>query len=130
MLLSILIPIIIFSSFYVVSSRLRTRISPSIPYAGGGSLSARFKVLADYGKDPVKLLVEQRKILGDVFCVDLILFKLVFLLGADGNKAVFRAPEESLSFWENVHMFIGPFAGPSGTFPRSIKLRSSSLRLS
>lgn len=61
-----------------------------------------------YGKDPVGFLATQRKQLGDVFCVDLFLVKIVFLLGSEGNKVVFRAHEDDLSFWENIKTFIGP----------------------
>lgn len=94
---------------YVCYKRFTARISPTVPYVGEESLGSRFKALAEYGADPVNFLVKQREKLGDVFCVDLILLKIVYVLGAEGNKAVLRATEDELSFWEITKRFLGPF---------------------
>lgn len=85
-----------------------TRLSSSIPYAGEGSFRSRLQVPVEYGKDPIKFLVETRRKLGDVFCVDLLVTKIVFLLGAEGNKEVLKASEEHLSFWAQVRWSMGP----------------------
>lgn len=102
--------IALFSYGYI---RFTTRISPTVPYAGEESLLARLRVPVEYGLDPVKFLIEQRKRLGDVFCLDLFLIKMVFFLGSQGNKAVLHASENDVSFWENMKLFLGPFVPPS-----------------
>lgn len=45
----------------------------SIPFLGGA---------VEYGTDPVKFLVEQRRKVGDVVRVNLIVMKITFVLGA------------------------------------------------
>lgn len=45
----------------------------SIPFLGGA---------VEYGTDPVKFLVEQRRKVGDVFRVNLVVMKITFVLGA------------------------------------------------
>ncbi|TDL19811.1 cytochrome P450 [Rickenella mellea] len=87
--------------------RFTNRVSPNIPYAGSDSLWDRLKVPVEYGIDPVGFLAKQREKLGDVFCVDLFLVKIVFFLGSDGNKVVLRAAEDQLSFWEGLRWLTG-----------------------
>lgn len=101
------------SAFAYGLLKFNTRISPTIPYAGEQSLSKRLKVPVEYGKDPVEFLRKTRKQLGDVFCVDLSAAKIVFFLGPDGNKEVFRATEEKLSFFEQLKWALGPILYPS-----------------
>lgn len=84
------------------------RLSPSLPYAGESTLASRLSTPVLYGKDPVGFLCETRKRLGDVFCVDLMVAKIVFVLGPEGNKEVLRATEDQLSFWEQIRWALGP----------------------
>lgn len=97
-------------ALYLWYKRFTTRVSPTVPYAGEGSLGSRLKVLAEYGSDPAKFLIQQRKKLGDVFCVDLFLVKFVYFLGPEANRAILRAPENELGFYEFVKRFMGSFA--------------------
>jgi hypothetical protein len=46
----------------------------SIPFLGG---------VVDYGEDPVRFLVEQRKKVGDVFRVNLLVMKITFVIGSE-----------------------------------------------
>ena len=85
-----------------------TRISPNVPYVGEGSWKERLKVPVQYGKDPIGTLVKARKELGNVFCVDLFIFRVVFVLGAEGNREVLKSAEEDLSFWEQARWAFGP----------------------
>ncbi|EJD00757.1 cytochrome P450 [Fomitiporia mediterranea MF3/22] len=101
------LPTIVVGAILYAAHRFTTRISPTIPYAGEESLSARLKAPIEYGKDPVEFLRKTRKKLGDVFCVDLFAFKLVFVLGPEGNKAILRAPEEKISFLEQIKWAMG-----------------------
>lgn len=100
-------------AFFAVSYgvyKFTTPIAPGIPYAGGNSFSARLQVPVEYGKDPVEFLRKTRKQLGDVFCVDLLIVKFVFFLGAQYNRTILRAPENELSFWDQVRWAMGPRA--------------------
>jgi sterol 14-demethylase len=45
----------------------------SIPFFGG---------VVGYGEDPVRFLVEQRKKVGDVFRVNLLVMKITFVIGS------------------------------------------------
>jgi sterol 14-demethylase len=94
--------------------RLTTRVAPGIPYAGEGSWSERLQIPVEYGKDPVGTLAKMRKKLGNVFCVDLFIMRIVFILGAEGNREVLRSAEEDLSFWEQIRWAMGPKLGFSG----------------
>ena len=100
--------IVLVASGVFLKSRFTRRISPTIPYAGEGSFASRITVLVKYRKDPINFLLETREQHGDVFCVDLFVTKFVFLLGPEGNREVLRAPEERLSFWEQVRWAMGP----------------------
>lgn len=97
--------------------RFNTRISPNIPYAGEGSLMSRLKAAGEYGKDPGEFLRKTRKQLGDVFCVDLLILKIVFFLGSEGNKTVLRAAEDQLSFMEQIKWSLGAALDPACKFP-------------
>lgn len=88
--------------------RFSTRISPTIPYVGEGSLSSRLQAPVEYSKDPVNFLNKARNKLGDVFCVDLFAVKIVYLLGVEGNRDILRASEDEISFWENARWAFGP----------------------
>ena len=94
--------------------RFNTRVSPTIPYAGSptpsrdATLSERLLVPQEYAKDPISFLCRTRSILGDVFCVDLLATKIVFALGPEGNKEVFKASEDKLSFIEAIKWSLGP----------------------
>ena len=101
------IPTLFLCGVLYLSHRFTTRISPNIPYAGEGSLSSRLNAADEYGKDPVEFLRKTRQQLGDVFCVDLIIAKIVFFLGSDGNKTVLRAAEDKLSFKDAVRWSLG-----------------------
>lgn len=100
------------AAFVVSAAYLKTKltrqISPTIRYAGEGSIISRLQVPVKYGKDPINFLREAREILGDVFCVDLFVTQIVFFLGPEGNKEVLRASEDHLSFWEQVRWAMGP----------------------
>lgn len=94
--------------------KFTTRVSPNIPYAGSptnaraATLSERLRVPQEYAKDPVQFLCKTRAILGDVFCVDLLAAKIVFTLGADGNRGLLRAADEKLSFDDAIKWSMGP----------------------
>lgn len=92
---------------YVVQ-RFTTRVSPTIPFVGGNSLVARLSAAELFGRNPVELLKRSRELYGDAFCIDLILFKIVFFLGSENNKRVLRASEDELSFIESVKWALGP----------------------
>ena len=101
-------PLLIVGLIYA-AHRFTSRISPDVPYAGEGSLSSRLQVPVEYAKDPVEFLRKTRKELGrDVFCVDLLAAKMVFVLGAEGNREILRAGEERLSFWDGIKWVFGP----------------------
>ena len=87
--------------------KFSTRVSPSIPYAGEGSFISRLLVPVQYGKDPITFLTKTREKLGDVFCVDLIIMKIVFFLGMEGNKVILKGEEDKVSFWESVKWTFG-----------------------
>ena len=106
--LTTLSAVILIASGVFLRSKFNRRISPTIPYAGEESFVSRLTVPVKYGKDPVKFLLQTREQLGDVFCVDLFVTKFVFILGPDGNREVLRAPEDRLSFWEQVLWAMGP----------------------
>ncbi|PAV18547.1 cytochrome P450 [Pyrrhoderma noxium] len=97
--------------------RFSSRISPTIPYAGEGSLVSRLKVPVEYGKDPVQFLINARKKLGDVFCVDLFVVKIVFYLGVEGNKMILKAPEQSISFVDQIKWALGPTMSAAFDYP-------------
>ncbi|KAH8115693.1 cytochrome P450 [Phellopilus nigrolimitatus] len=123
---ALVVPTLVVAGIAYAVHRFNTRISPTIPYAGEESLAARLRVPVEYGKDPVEFLRKTRKQLGDVFCVDLFAAKIVFVLGAEGNKAVMRAAEDKLSFFEQIKWALGPtidylFDVPGWT-PLSMKL--------
>jgi sterol 14-demethylase len=51
-----------------------------------------------FGTEPLKFLLEQRAKHGDVFVVDLLLRKMVFIMGPAHNRLFFGSPESELSF--------------------------------
>ena len=97
----------------LIFRRFNKRISPSIPYAGSptpsrdATLLERLQVPQEYAKDPVSFLCKTRSILGDVFCVDLLAVKMVFVLGPESNRVLLKAPEKQLSFDEAVKWSMG-----------------------
>lgn len=99
--------------------KFTTRISPTIPYAGAPTatreptLAERLRAPQEYAKDPVGFLCKTRSILGDVFCVDLLAAKIVFVLGSEGNRELFRAAEGRLSFDEAIKWSLGPIIADS-----------------
>lgn len=60
--------------------------TPSLPFFGN-SISFR--------KDPIKFLQSQQARHGNIFLVDLMVLRIVFCLGPEGNNAVFKGTEES-----------------------------------
>lgn len=113
----LVIPTLVVAGISYAALKFNTRVSPGVPYAGEESLSARLQVPVEYGKDPASFLQKTRKQLGDVFCVDLLVAKIVFVLGPEGNKEVFRATEDKLNFAEQLKWALGPVASLS-EFPR------------
>ena len=111
----LIVPTLFLCGLVYVVRRFTTRISPNIPYAGEGSLSSRLNAAAEYGKDPVEFLRKTRKQLGDVFCVDLLMVRIVFFLGSEGNKTVLRAAESQLSFLEAIRWSMGAALNPDRT---------------
>lgn len=105
---SLLVPVVAILGLSVLLRRFSRRLSPSLPYAGESSIASRLSTPILYGKDPVGFLCETRKSLGDVFCIDLIVTKIVFILGAEGNKDVLKATEDQLSFWKQIEWALGP----------------------
>ncbi|THG94513.1 hypothetical protein EW145_g8124, partial [Phellinidium pouzarii] len=105
---ALVVPTLVVAGIAYAVHRFTTRISPNVPYAGEESLVDRLRVPVDYGKDPVAFLRRTREKLGDVFCVDLFAVKIMFVLGTEGNKEVMRAPEDKLSFFEQIRWSMGP----------------------
>lgn len=103
----LLVPVVAILGLSVLL-RFSRRLSPSLPYAGESSIASRLSTPILYGKNPVGFLCETRKSLGDVFCVDLIVTKIVFILGPEGNKDVLKATEDQLSFWKQIEWALGP----------------------
>ena len=93
-------------TLYVLYTRFTTRISPSIPYAGEESILSRIRVLGDYGSNQRDFLMKQRRKLGDVFCVDLLIFKIVYFFGAESNRAILNTPERRISLTEIAQKFL------------------------
>jgi hypothetical protein len=61
-----------------------------------------------YGKDPVKYLLSQRAQHGDIFLVNLAVFKIVFFLGPECTNAIFRGTDKSgISFWAAMMTIFG-----------------------
>ncbi|KAJ9096742.1 hypothetical protein QFC21_005012 [Naganishia friedmannii] len=62
--------------------------------------------LLAYIPDPVKFLGEQRRLVGDVIRVDLLIMKVTFLIGADWNRWVLAESDESdVSLYYAVSFF-------------------------
>jgi sterol 14alpha-demethylase len=62
-----------------------------------------------YGLDPVRYLILQRARYGDIFLVNLGVFKVVFFLGPDGTNAIFKGTDQSgISFLAAMIFVIGP----------------------
>jgi len=73
---------------------------PSLPFIGN-SIS--------FGRDPVKYLLAQRSRLGDIFLVNLAVFKVVFFLGPEGTNAIFKGTDHGgISFLAAMTFVIGP----------------------
>lgn len=88
------------------SWKFTARVSARIPYAGEGSIVSRLKVPVEFASDSPRFLNQQRKLLGDVFCVDLIITKMVFVLGPKASRVFLRASATELDIWEVLsHMF-------------------------
>ncbi|KAJ3549158.1 hypothetical protein NM688_g5209 [Phlebia brevispora] len=123
--------------------RFTRRVSPTIPYAGAASpgrdptFLERLQAAGEYAKDPIAFLAKTRGILGDVFCMDLLVTKIVFFLGPEGNKEIFRSAEDRLSFEHGIKWSLGPpiaqmydypgWAGPSNKFLRQALVRQEKL---
>ena len=61
-----------------------------------------------YGIDPVQFLLRQRQKHGDVFLVNLAIFKVVFFLGPEGTNAIFKGTERSgISFYASLEFLMG-----------------------
>lgn len=88
--------------------KFTTRIAPNIPYAGEGSIVSRLKVPVEYTLDLPRFLHRQRKLLGDVFCVDLIVTKIIFVMGNRASREILRAPGSELDSWEVLTRSFGP----------------------
>lgn len=62
-----------------------------------------------FGLDPIKFLIAQRARHGDIVLVNLAVFRIVFLLGPDGNNTISKGTEKSgISFWAAVVDTFGP----------------------
>lgn len=66
---------------------------PSIPVAKPHSFF--FGNAADFSKNPIQYLISQRRIHGDIFLVDLVVIRFVFVLGPEGTNAIFKGTERS-----------------------------------
>jgi len=61
-----------------------------------------------YGYDPTLYLQQQRKKHGDVFLVNLAIFKVVFFFGPEGTNAILKGTERSgISFWYALEFLMG-----------------------
>jgi sterol 14alpha-demethylase len=60
--------------------------TPALPFLGNA---------IHYGKDPVGYLCSQRARHGDMFLVDLVVLRMVFVLGSEGTNTIFKGTEKS-----------------------------------
>jgi hypothetical protein len=60
--------------------------TPALPFFGN-SISFR--------NDPVRFLQSQRALHGNIFLVDLLALRIVFVLGPEGTNAIFKGTEDS-----------------------------------
>jgi hypothetical protein len=62
-----------------------------------------------FGLDPIQFLLTQRTRHGDIFLVNLVVFKLIFFLGPEGTNAIFKGTDRSgISFLSAMTYIIGP----------------------
>jgi len=61
-----------------------------------------------FGINPIKYLQEQRKIHGDVFCVDLLIIRITFNISPAANQQFTRKAEADLGFWKIAEERMGP----------------------
>lgn len=115
-LYSVLVPTLLVAGASIKAIKFYSRISPTIPYAGESSFYDRLQAPVDYSKDPAEFLRKAREKLGNVFCVDLLAAKIVFVLGPEGNKEVMKATEDKLNFAAQLRWALGPIASKSEPF--------------
>lgn len=90
--------------------RFLTRLPPGIPNAVG-----RLPVVGaaqELGEDPIGFLTKHRRKLGDVFSVDVIFFRIVFVLGNTSVSQFLKNKEKDFSFWDALAK-AQPLLGPS-----------------
>jgi hypothetical protein len=62
-----------------------------------------------FGMDPIAYLLSQRARHGDIFLVNLAVFKVVFFLGPEGTNAIFKGTDRGgISFLAAMTFLIGP----------------------
>lgn len=61
-----------------------------------------------FGINPVRYLQEQRKIHGDIFCVDLLIIRITFNISTAANVQFTRKAEADLGFWKVAEERMGP----------------------
>lgn len=61
----------------------------------------------EFGTDPIKYLQKQRKLHGDVFCLDLLVTRITFNISPAANALFARKPDAELSFWKMVESRMG-----------------------
>ena len=93
----VLVPLVL---YFVRPSRSSIpNATPQLPLTGNA---------VSYGIDPVKFLAGQRARHGDVFRVNLVIIRIVFLLGPEGTNALLKGTEKSgISFYSALSFLIG-----------------------
>ncbi len=61
--------------------------------------------LGEFQKDPLGFLERARARYGDVFTLDMLLYRTTFVVGPEAHREFFRAGEDSLSFDDAVNQF-------------------------
>jgi sterol 14-demethylase len=74
--------------------------TPNLPLIGNA---------ISFGLDPIQFLLNQRNLHGDIFLVNLGVFKVIFFLGPEGTNAIFKGTDRGgISFLSAMTYVIGP----------------------
>ncbi|KAI8826965.1 cytochrome P450 [Fimicolochytrium jonesii] len=94
---------LLFCIFYRGSKISYPTASAGIPWLG---------TLVRWNEDAPAFLQSAREKYGDVFRVNLIFFRVTFIVGTEANKFFFRAKDDTLNFFTAMARFSESFLGP------------------
>lgn len=110
-LLLLLAPLLLLPVLYYVHKLSSgTTIPTATPYLPliGNAIS--------FGLNPIQFLQSQRSKHGDIVLINLLVLKVVFLLGPDGNNIIFKGTERGgISFWAAISFIFGPVVDKGNT---------------